>query len=330
MSTPGAEREGPFFRITDLVYRVPGFGLGPLSLEVRKGQVLSILGPNGAGKTTLLRLISGLETPRSGRVTLGGKDLTSLPPHERGVGFVFQDLALFPHMTVRENIEYGLRVRGLDTRVAGERVQRLLREFRLEGYDHRLPRSLSGGERQRVAIARSLAPDPALLLLDEPLNSVDPEHRRLFQAELNSMLVKRGITVLHVTHDLEEGAYFSDRIAVLMNGSLAQVGDSAEVLERPADSRVAAFLGFNVWQEGTRWRASRPSRMILQEPSGSPETDAEVTSVGRTLKGLLLMARTPHGELLRVEVDNPGSWESSLRPGDSVKVVPEGTIELSR
>jgi len=229
------------------VYSSPSAGekiaLDVISLEVYEGECLVVLGPSGSGKTTLLRVIAGLEQPRSGRVELAGRDVTDVgrfPPERRGVGMVFQDYALFPHMTVWENVAFGLSGRGAARRA---RVEELLELIGLRELARRYPHELSGGEQQRVALARALAPNPKVVLLDEPFSNLDADLRRAMRSEIKEILKGLGSTAVLVTHDQEEAFDLGDRIAVLNEGRLEQLGSPEEVYFRPATRFVAEFIG---------------------------------------------------------------------------------------
>jgi putative spermidine/putrescine transport system ATP-binding protein len=213
-----------------------------VDLEIGEGEFFSMLGPSGSGKTTLLRLMAGFERPTAGEVHLGGRDVTALPPFERDVHTVFQDYALFPHMTVEENVAYGLRVRKVPRAVRRERAREALRGVRLEGMEGRRPDQLSGGQRQRVALARALVGRPSLLLLDEPLGALDRRLREQMQDELRQIQREVGITFVFVTHDQEEARILSDRVAVLNAGRVEQVGPASEVYGSPATEFVADFV----------------------------------------------------------------------------------------
>jgi ABC-type Fe3+/spermidine/putrescine transport system ATPase subunit len=213
------------------------------SLAVDKGQVMTLLGPSGCGKTTLLRTLAGFVTPEAGRVVVGGTDITSLPPNRRSVGYVFQNYALFPHLTVAENVAYGLKVR---RRPAGEirnRVGRALELVSLTGFEQRYPAQLSGGQQQRVAIARVLVLEPEVLLLDEPFNALDAKLRLSMQTELRKLIIRLGITSIFVTHDQSEAMMLSDKVAVMRAGVIEQVAPPLELYDRPATAYVANFIG---------------------------------------------------------------------------------------
>jgi putative spermidine/putrescine transport system ATP-binding protein len=214
-----------------------------VSLTVADGEFFALLGPSGSGKTTILRLVAGFERPTAGRVELGGVDVTRLPPFRRDVNTVFQDYALFPHLSVQDNVEYGLRVAGVPRRERRRRAEEALAAVRLSGFGERAPSQLSGGQRQRIALARALVNRPKVLLLDEPLGALDLKLREEMQVELVSIQRQVGITFIVVTHDQQEALSLSDRLAVVNDGRIEQVGTPAEVYERPATRFVAGFVG---------------------------------------------------------------------------------------
>ncbi|MCF3129393.1 ABC transporter ATP-binding protein [Streptomyces olivochromogenes] len=236
--------EGSAIRLQDLR---KSFGettaVAGVDLEIRDGEFFSMLGPSGSGKTTVLRLIAGFETPSGGRVELAGQEVTGLAPFERDVHTVFQDYALFPHMTVEQNVAYALKVRKVPKAERLVRARKALAEVRLDGYGRRRPAQLSGGQRQRVALARALVGRPRVLLLDEPLGALDLKLREQMQVELKALQREVGITFVLVTHDQEEALTMSDRIAVFHQGRIEQVGTPAEIYERPASAFVASFVG---------------------------------------------------------------------------------------
>jgi len=214
-----------------------------VTLEVFDGEFITLLGPSGSGKTTVLRMIAGFEKPDSGEIVLNGTDVAQLPPYERDVNTVFQDYALFPHMTVLENIEYGLKVKKIGKEETGSRALNALSQVRLEGYESRKPSQLSGGQRQRVALARALVNRPKVLLLDEPLGALDLKLREQMQIELKQLQRDIGITFIFVTHDQEEALTMSDRIAVFNEGKIVQLGTPREIYENPTSKFVSEFVG---------------------------------------------------------------------------------------
>lgn len=214
-----------------------------IDLNIRKGEFITLLGSSGCGKTTTLRIIAGLETPDEGRVILEGQDITGLEPNKRNVNTVFQNYALFPHMSVAENIGYGLKIRKVPKDEIARRVQEMLKLVQLESFGKRMPEQLSGGQRQRVAIARAVVNEPKVLLLDEPLGALDLKLRRQMQFELKRLQKQLGITFIYITHDQEEAINMSDRIAVMNEGVLEQMGTPNEIYYRPKTSYVANFVG---------------------------------------------------------------------------------------
>ncbi len=221
-----------------------------VTLDVAEGEFFSMLGPSGSGKTTCLRMIAGFEAPTEGRVLLGGQDVTGLAPYERDVNTVFQDYALFPHMTVAENVEYGLKVKKVPKAERRERAAEALAMVQLSLLGERKPTQLSGGQRQRVALARALVNRPKVLLLDEPLGALDLKLRQAMQIELKEIQQRVGLTFIYVTHDQEEALTMSDRLAVFNQGRIEQVGPPADVYERPATGFVAGFVGTSNVLEG--------------------------------------------------------------------------------
>jgi putative spermidine/putrescine transport system ATP-binding protein len=213
------------------------------NLEIGDGEFFSMLGPSGSGKTTCLRMIAGFDRPTHGNIFLYGQDVSDLPPYERNVNTVFQDYALFPHMTIEDNIAYGLMIKGIPKAERYKQVDEMLDLVRLPGFGYRKPSQLSGGQRQRVALARALINHPKVLLLDEPLGALDLKLRQQMQIELKSIQKRVGITFIFVTHDQEEALTMSDRIAVFSEGKIEQVGTPADVYERPASPFVAGFVG---------------------------------------------------------------------------------------
>ncbi|MBQ2990149.1 MAG: ABC transporter ATP-binding protein [Clostridia bacterium] len=224
--------------------------LSDVSLDVHRGEFVTLLGASGCGKTTTLRIVSGLETPDTGEVILNGQDMTALPPEKRPVNTVFQSYALFPHMNVEKNVAYGLKVRGVDKKTSAARVKEMLELVQMSEYANRMPAQLSVGQRQRIAIARALAPQPQLLLLDEPLGALDLQLRRQMQIELKRLQKKLGITFIYITHDQEEAINMSDRIAVMKDGRFEQLGTPEDIYDRPRTRYVAQFIGRSTILEG--------------------------------------------------------------------------------
>jgi putative spermidine/putrescine transport system ATP-binding protein len=256
-----------------------------LDLDIAHGEFFAMLGPSGSGKTTVLRMIAGFEVPDDGRVLLDGQDVTTRPPFERDVNTVFQDYALFPHMSVAQNVAYGLRVKGVGKAERTARAAEALAQVQLEGYGSRRPDQLSGGQRQRVALARALVNRPKVLLLDEPLGALDLKLRQQMQVELKAIQRDVGITFIFVTHDQEEALTMSDRIAVFNHGVVEQVGTSTEVYEHPSSPFVAGFVGTTNLIEGAAaqrlfgaagtW-SIRPERLHVAQAGITPGADDEI------------------------------------------------------
>src|SRR5215213_7566464 len=266
-AAPGRTDATPDIRLRALVKRYgETVAVDGVDLEVRRGEFFTFLGPSGSGKTTTLRLIAGFEQPDGGSVELRGTDVSGLPPFERDVNTVFQDYALFPHITVAENVEYGLRIRKVAREERRTRVAEALEMVRLPDLGARRPAQLSGGQRQRVALARAIICRPQVLLLDEPLGALDLKLRQEMQVELKRIQSEVGITFLYVTHDQEEALTMSDRLAVFNRGRIEQVGAPAEVYERPASEFIAGFVGVsNILERGGRRFTVRPEKVRIVE-----------------------------------------------------------------
>lgn len=223
-----------------------GFELRDINISLGKGEVYTLMGPSGSGKTSLLRNVCGLDTPEAGSVLVDGRDVTHIPTARRGIGLIFQDLALFPHMTVFANISYGLRAARWNEQDTLMRVRELASLLNIEDLLMRYPSQVSGGQRQRVALARSIAPGPSVLLLDEPLSSLDQQLRAEVRGELKSIASELGLTMIYVTHDQHEGLYMADRAGVMFEGVLERSGLATELFPRPGTERIARFFGYNV------------------------------------------------------------------------------------
>jgi putative spermidine/putrescine transport system ATP-binding protein len=302
-----------------------------VDLTVGDGEFFTLLGPSGSGKTTTLRIIAGFEQPDAGRVTLGGEDITNQPPYSRDVNTVFQDYALFPHMTVAENVGYGLKVKGVGRAARRTQVEEVLRMVRLDAYGERKPVQLSGGQRQRVALARSIVNRPKVLLLDEPLGALDLKLRQEMQVFLKSLQRELGMTFLYVTHDQEEALTMSDHVAVFNEGKIEQVGSPSEVYEHPATEFVAGFVGTsNILERDGKRFSVRPERIELNG-SGEAGVVADVIFVGAFTR---ILVDTDAGDQLTVVRQNDGS---SVAPGtrvhvrwrddDAYEITPHHTLE---
>jgi thiamine transport system ATP-binding protein len=308
-------------RIEDVTVRFDGSpAVDGASVEVGRGEVVAVLGPSGSGKTTLLRVVAGLQAPDLGRVLLDGVDLVGTAPHRRGIGLVFQDHALFPHRDVAGNVSFGLRMRGDAPARVAARTSEVLDLVGLTGFEHRSVGSLSGGEQQRVALARALAPEPSVLLLDEPLGSLDRRLRDRLLEDLGRLFDELGVTAMYVTHDQTEAFTLGDRIAVMRAGQVAQVATPDQLWSHPVDADVARFLGLaNV--EGDE--IVRPEAVTVR---ASPDGNGTVESAVRTGPLVRLRVLLDDGRALEAAVaavDHPA-------PGNRVDVAidPEGIVRL--
>lgn len=254
-----------FLQIQDVVKDFGGgaVAVNHVSLDIAKGEIFALLGSSGCGKSTLLRMLAGFETPTSGRIVLEGKDLSNLAPYERPINMMFQSYALFPHLTVADNIAFGLKRDGMPKDKIAERVEQMLKLVQLEKYAKRKPHQLSGGQQQRVALARSLAKRPQLLLLDEPLGALDKKLREETQIELVNIIEEVGVTCVMVTHDQEEAMTMASRIAVMSEGRILQVGAPGDIYETPATRFVADFIGNVNLMDGTL-AEDHPDHVIIE------------------------------------------------------------------
>jgi multiple sugar transport system ATP-binding protein len=280
-----------------------GTAVHDVSLDVADGELLVVLGPSGSGKSTVLRLIAGLEDPTSGEIHVGGRDVTHEPPQARDLAMVFQNYALYPHKTVRENLEFGLRVRRVDPAQVLERVDRTARLLGIDALLGRKPSELSGGQRQRVALGRALVREPQAFLLDEPLSNLDPVLRAATRAELAQLHRRLGTTMVYVTHDQEEAMTLGSRIAVMRDGRLEQLDTPLEIFRRPANVFVARFVGtpaMNIWRDGERDLGIRPQDVELTTP-GAGEMEGSIEVVERLGASTVVHVQTgaPIVELLR-------------------------------
>jgi spermidine/putrescine transport system ATP-binding protein len=289
-----------------------------INLDMPPGEFFSLLGPSGCGKTTSLRLIAGFERPDEGQILLDGIDMAQTPPHKRNVNTVFQNYALFPHLTVAENVGFGLRYQNVSRQEAKKKIADALELVRLQGYERRRPSQLSGGQQQRVALARALILNPAVLLLDEPLGALDAKLRKALQIELKALQEEIGITFVYVTHDQEEALTMSDRLAVMSNGRVEQIGSPSEVYEEPTTAYVADFLGVSNLMDATADGpdAEGHGRVKLGEfelAAGQGDTD---------VRGPVKMVIRPE----RVRLEETSATGANRVPGMVERVVYVGSI----
>jgi putative spermidine/putrescine transport system ATP-binding protein len=255
--------------ISGLTKRFDGLtAVDDLSLEIAEGELVSLLGPSGCGKTTTLRSIAGFVQPDAGRILFDGVDVTALAPERRNIGMVFQNYALFPHMTVRENLRFGLEMRRIGREAIAQRIGKALEIVQLAGLEDRYPRQLSGGQQQRVALARALVIEPRVLLLDEPLANLDAKLREEMRFFIRSLQKRVGITTLYVTHDQAEAMVISDRIVVMFNGRIRQAGDATEIYSHPIDREVADFIGLSNFIDGRVKARSQDDRYTIETALG--------------------------------------------------------------
>jgi len=308
-----------------------------LSLDIESGEFITLLGPSGSGKTTVLRMIAGFEDPDAGSIKLNGEDITHLPPFDRDVNTVFQDYALFPHMSVQENVEYGLRTRKVPKAERAKQALEAIASVKLEETVNRLPHQLSGGQRQRIALARALVLRPRVLLLDEPLGALDRQLREEMQVELKTIQRDAGITFVFVTHDQEEAMRMSDRIVVFNSGRIEQVGTPEQVYEEPRTNFVAGFLGTaNIFSVDVARKflgaattvSIRPERIRLQAPE--TKIDKNETSVKATVQeaafvgaNTIYILETDFGVKLTVRKTNTEllGQDNSFVAGDQVMAI---------
>jgi putative spermidine/putrescine transport system ATP-binding protein len=316
----------PDIRLTGLVKRYGEVAaVDGIDLDVQRGEFFTMLGPSGSGKTTTLRLIAGFERPDAGTVELAGDDVSDRPPFARDVNTVFQDYALFPHMTVGDNVAYGMRISKVAKAERERRTTEALEMVRLPGLSRRKPAQLSGGQRQRVALARAIVNRPQVLLLDEPLGALDLKLRQEMQVELKSIQEQVGITFVYVTHDQEEALTMSDRIAVFNDGRIVQIGSPAEVYEQPGNEFVAGFVGVsNVLERDGRRFTIRPEKIrLLDEPHDGLHTEAgvvrDVAYAGMVTRYLVELERGGELQVVRQNLEM-SSTEALEQQGRAVTV----------
>jgi len=297
-----------------------------IDLEIAQGEFFTMLGPSGSGKTTTLRMIAGFEDPSSGTIELAGEDVSGVPPYDRAVNTVFQDYALFPHMSVGENVEYGLKVARVGKSERSQRRDEALEMVRLPGYADRKPGELSGGQRQRVALARAIVNRPKVLLLDEPLGALDLKLREEMQTELKTIQGEVGITFVYVTHDQDEALTMSDRIAVFNNGRIEQVSPPLELYEHPANEFVAGFVGVSnlIEREGRRMTV-RPEKIELLEPAARADNlqteSGRIVDVSYAGSVTRFTVQLEQGEKLQVVRQNVESASSGALPAQGNEVL---------
>jgi putrescine transport system ATP-binding protein len=310
-------RPAPIVRIEGITKRFgPITAVDRVDLAIERGELFALLGGSGCGKTTLLRLLAGFETPDAGRILIDGEDMAGVPPHRRPVNMMFQSYALFPHMSVADNVGYGLRREGLPKREIAERVTEALDQVKLADHGARRPAQLSGGQRQRVALARALVKRPKLLLLDEPLAALDRKLREGTRFELVRLQEQLGLTFVMVTHDQEEAMSMASRLAVMDLGRIKQVGTPHEVYERPCSRFVADFIGVaNILPLGERWLALRPEKIALSvaPPDVAHRVAGEIVDIAYEGGRSLYRVATESGVLLVTSTNTAREGEAFRR-----------------
>jgi len=314
------------------------FGSNPVvrdvSLRVEPGEFLTLLGPSGCGKTTLLRMIAGFETPDAGTVHLDGVDVTGLPPYRRPVNQVFQSYALFPHLTVAENVAFGLRMERRPKDEIAQRVTEALALVDLAGLGHRRPDQLSGGQRQRVALARAIAPRPKVLLLDEPLSALDAKLRRAMQLELKRLQRQLGLTFIFVTHDQEEALTLSDRVVVVNGGRIEQIGPVVDVYHRPCSAFVADFLGQANLLEATVVKRDAGAPVVQVQLAGGLLLEVESAQVPSAATRVLIAVRPEKVAVSRARPATANTFAARVEeevfqgPTDYLELAAEGGLKL--
>ncbi|MGV7217851.1 ABC transporter ATP-binding protein [Bradyrhizobium sp. UFLA05-112] len=345
----GGQADARFVEFVDVEKSYGTFrAVRSLNLSIGRGEFLTLLGPSGSGKTTTLNMLAGFERPTQGVITLDGKSVDRLPPYERNIGMVFQNYALFPHMSVADNVAFPLSVRKMPKQEIASRVMRALEMVRLGQFKDRKPTQLSGGQQQRVALARALVFQPALVLMDEPLGALDKKLREHMQIELKQIHEMLGVTIVYVTHDQSEALTMSDRVAIFESGAIVQIGTPDQLYKEPATAFVASFIGENNALEGVAERVSngqclvalptglratarsigdirpgapvhlaiRPERIGLSATTGGAENHFRAKVDGRIYHGdhQRLLARLPSGQVLTVKIDA----EAALATGDTI------------
>jgi len=322
LTEPVATAATPDVELVDVTKRFgPVAAVEGIDLQVHPGEFLSLLGPSGCGKTTTLRLIAGFEQPDEGEVRIGGRDVSKVPPYKRDVNTVFQSYALFPHLSVQDNVAYGLKQRGLGRSERRARATEMLALVRLEGLEGRKPRQLSGGQQQRVALARALVMHPRVLLLDEPLGALDLKVRKELQIELKRIQEEIGITFVYVTHDQEEALAMSDRVVVMNGGRIEQIGAPHEIYDTPATEWIAGFIGdTNFIRVNGKEVAVRPERLRVRVGGeGVPGTVATTMVIGPAVQ---CVVRLEDGQevLAREQRSGARAGIEALAEGERVSV----------
>lgn len=316
----------PGLRLVNLVKRFgKTIAVDHINLEIEDGEIMTLLGPSGCGKTTTLRSIAGFLTPDEGEIYLGDRQVTDLPPERRDIGFVFQNYALWPHMTVYDNLAFGLRLKRIPKSEAKSRVDQALAMVRLSGFADRYPRQLSGGQQQRIALARALVIEPTVLLLDEPLSNLDAQLREEMRFEIRELQKNLGITAVYVTHDQAEALALSDRIAVMNKGIITQIGNPKEIYSQPSNRFVAGFIGLSSFVEGVVSKSAQESGYAIV--TTNDQIDIRVSGINLSPQQKVTLAIRPeHITLLKNNAPTSTPGNANVLNGEVIRAAYLGEV----
>ncbi len=302
------------------------FTLGDINMGVNRGEIFTLMGPSGSGKTSLLRNISGLDYPDSGEIIVSDRNVTGLPVDRRNIGLIFQDLALFPHMSAYDNIAYGLRSRRMNEKKVSEKVEEIASLLRIEHTLDRLPSRISGGERQRVALARSIVLSPDLLLMDEPMSSLDPELRSEVRGEIKSISRNLGLTIIYVTHDIQEGLYLGDTVGIIFRGKLMKIDSPENMFMNPQSEEIARFFGYNIIDLQGKKMGVHPSDLEISEVHTG--FNGTVETIGFEGENYRVNVKYEDDQILQV-LAKYSEEKRSIKPGDRISLEMKRKITIT-